>query len=89
MKLFHSLIAASLLLVSASLAFADETPVININTADREALAQLNGIGEKKAEAIIAWRENNGAFVSLDQLTEVNGIGEATIEKNREALTLE
>jgi len=89
MKLFHRLIAASLLLVSTSLAFADEAPIININTADREALAQLNGIGEKKAEAIIAWRDKNGTFVSLDQLAEVDGIGDATIEKNREALTLE
>ena len=89
MKLFHRLIAASLLLVSASLAFADEAPIININTADREALAQLNGIGEKKAEAIIAWRDKNGTFVSLDQLTEVDGVGDATIEKNREAMVLE
>jgi len=89
MKLFHRLIAASLLLVSASLAFADEVPMININTADREALAQLNGIGEKKAEAIIAWRDKNGTFVSLDQLAEVDGIGDATVEKNREAMVLE
>lgn len=89
MKLFHRLIAASLLLVCSSLAFADEAPIININTADREALAQLNGIGEKKAEAIIAWRDKNGAFVSLDQLAEVDGIGDATIEKNREAMVLE
>ena len=89
MKLFHRLIAASLLLVSASLASADEATIININTADREALAQLNGIGEKKAEAIIAWRDKNGTFVSLDQLTEVDGVGDATIEKNREAMVLE
>ena len=88
MKRLHRLIAASLLLVSAGLAFADEAPIININTADREALAQLNGVGEKKAEAIIVWRDKNGAFVSLDQLAEVNGIGDATIEKNREAMAL-
>ena len=89
MKFFHSLIAASLLLASASFAFADEASIVNINTADREALAQLNGIGEKKAEAIIAWRDKNGAFVSLEQLAEVDGIGAATIAKNRGILTLE
>lgn len=56
---------------------------VNINTADVETLAQLKGIGAKKAEAIIAWREANGNFQSVEQLLEIKGIGEATLEANR------
>jgi competence protein ComEA len=63
--------------------------IVNINTADAETLAQaLNGVGEAKAEAIVAWREANGSFTSLEQLTEVKGIGAATLEKNRHKLRL-
>ena len=68
-----------------SLAFAP----VNINTADAETLARvLEGIGESKAAAIVAWRETNGAFTSLDELTQVKGIGQATLEKNRDRLSL-
>lgn len=56
---------------------------VNINTADAETLAQLKGIGAKKAEAIVAWREINGNFQSVEQLLEIKGIGEATLEANR------
>lgn len=61
---------------------------ININTADAEALAKLNGIGAKKAEAIIAWRKANGGFKSVDQLAEVKGIGAKTVDKNRKNIRI-
>jgi competence protein ComEA len=61
---------------------------ININTADAEALAKLNGIGAKKAEAIIAWRKANGGFKSVDQLAEVKGIGAKTVDKNRKSIRI-
>lgn len=62
---------------------------VNINTADAATLANaLTGIGESKAQAIVAWREANGSFDSLDQLTEVKGIGQATVDKNRHKLSL-
>jgi len=62
---------------------------ININQASPEALAQaLNGVGLKKAQAIVKWREQNGSFTRIDQLTEVTGIGEKIIEQNRAILTL-
>ena len=62
---------------------------ISINTADAETLARvLEGIGENKAEAIVAWRESNGEFKSLDELTQVEGIGQATLEKNLDRLSL-
>lgn len=59
------------------------TPV-NINKADAETIAQsLNGIGLKKAEAIIQYRKENGAFKTLVELTNVKGIGEKTVKKNK------
>jgi competence protein ComEA len=67
---------------------AEVQEAININTADAQTLARLKGVGLKKAEAIIAWREANGPFVSVDQLTEVKGIGEATLAANRDKIRI-
>lgn len=62
---------------------------VNINTADAEALETgLVGIGAVKAQAIIAHRDANGPFASVDELLEVKGIGAATLEKNRARLSL-
>lgn len=62
---------------------------ININTASAEELSNgLVGIGIKKAEAIVEFRKANGAFRQVEELVEVNGIGEATLEKNKDRLTL-
>jgi competence protein ComEA len=62
--------------------------VININTADAQTLAKLNGIGPKKAEAIIAWRKANGAFKTVDQLADVKGIGAKTLDANRKMIRI-
>ena len=59
---------------------------ININTADKDALMSIKGIGEKRAGAIIMYREQNGPFSSVEQLAEIKGIGEVFIEKNRDRL---
>lgn len=56
---------------------------VNLNTATREELMTLSGIGEVKADAILAYRAENGAFQSVEQLLEVSGIGEKTLEKLR------
>lgn len=62
---------------------------VNINTADAETLqGELNGIGKVKAEAIIEHRTANGPFASVDELLEVKGIGAATLEKNRDRLSV-
>lgn len=61
---------------------------ININTASKEMLMELPGIGETKAQAIIDYRNQNGPFTSLEQIQEVSGIGPATFEKLKELITI-
>ena len=65
------------------------TALVNINSADAATLAdRLNGVGIKKAEAIVSFREQNGPFKSVDDLVNVTGIGAATLEKNRSLISL-
>ncbi|CAG1020682.1 hypothetical protein DOJK_00507 [Patescibacteria group bacterium] len=79
------LLLMSLLLSSFSV-FA--TPV-NINTADAKTIADsLNGIGLKKAQAIVDYRTKNGNFTSVDDLSKVSGIGAKTITKNKADILL-
>lgn len=61
---------------------------VNINTANVEELQQLKGIGAKKAAEIVAYREAHGEFKNIDELTNVKGIGKATLEKLREELVV-
>lgn len=61
---------------------------VNINTADEAALTTIPGIGPRTAQAIIAWRDQNGPFGSVDQLMEVKGIGPAKLEAMRSAVTV-
>lgn len=62
---------------------------VNLNAADAETLRrELAGIGQAKAEAIVAHREANGAFTSVDELLEVKGIGKALVDRNRDRLAL-
>lgn len=83
------LIATLVLLFSLATGFAHAEPAaININTADVATLASLNGIGESKAEAIVAYRDANGPFKAAADLANVKGIGERTIEKNAKRLTV-
>ncbi len=62
---------------------------VDINSADAKALDEaLEGVGPKKAEAIVADRNKNGPFKSLDDLTRVKGISAKTVEANRANMTL-
>lgn len=79
-------IILSLFLLFTFLAHAGE--VVNINTADKDTLMLVKGIGEKRAEAIIRYREKNGPFKSLQHLLEIRGVGQSFIEKNRSKLTV-
>lgn len=62
--------------------------VVNINTADATELATLKGIGPTKAEAIVNWRTENGSFKSIDELTQIKGIGDKTLEKIKDEITI-
>jgi competence protein ComEA len=60
---------------------------VDLNKADASTLqSELSGIGEAKAQAIVAYRESNGAFSSVDELLEVKGIGTALLDKHRAQL---
>ena len=61
---------------------------ININQAGVTELQQLNGIGQKKAEAIIQYRQQHGRFQTIEDLQKVKGIGPALLNKNRQRLVL-
>jgi competence protein ComEA len=54
-------------------------PLVNINTADQALLETLPDVGPVTAEAIIAWRTEHGGFTAIDELLEVDGIGDATL----------
>ena len=59
---------------------------ININTANKELLMSIKGVGEKRAEAIIAYRAKHGPFKSVDQLAEIKGLGQYFVDSNRDML---
>lgn len=63
---------------------------VNINFADADTLSdELSGIGQSKAEAIVAYRDLHGPYKQIEDLTNVKGIGLSTIEKNKSKLVLE
>lgn len=75
--------------VQASSVEEAKASTVNLNTADAQTLQDaLIGIGKVKAQAIIDHRDNNGPFASVDELLEVKGIGAATLEKNRDRLSV-
>ena len=78
--LLVALLACSLLLTAAD--------PVNINSADKQTLMQIKGIGEKRADAIIAHREKNGPFKSVEALTEIDGVGPSLIESNKDMLAI-
>jgi competence protein ComEA len=81
----HKLITLLIALLMVSLnAFA----AVNVNTASEAELQTLAGIGPAKAKAIIDYRDKNGAFKSVDDLTKVPGIGAGVLSKIRNDVTL-
>ena len=68
----------------------DDVPAvkININTASKEELQTLPGIGSVIAERIVEYREQNGGFRSIEEIVEVKGIGESILNSIRDMITI-
>ena len=74
--------------ISAGAAGGAVTSKINLNTAVKEQLMTLKGIGEARAEAIIAYRQEYGPFARIEDIMEVPGIKEAAFQKIKEDITV-
>ncbi|MBI5409551.1 MAG: helix-hairpin-helix domain-containing protein [Nitrospirae bacterium] len=89
------MIVCATLMVSilvSGLSFAEKSDVkapVNVNQATAKELASLPGIGKKKAEEIVSYREKNGKFKSLEDLKKVEGIGKDTFEKIKDHIVVE
>ncbi len=85
MKYIKSLILTIGLLCGAAVLAAPA----NINTADAQTLAAaIDGVGLKKANAIVAYRKANGPFESIQDLTKVKGIGNTTVKNNQDRISV-
>jgi len=93
---FSLALAAGILPGGTSAVYAQESApppaaaTVNINKADAAALASaLQGVGNARAQEIVRYREAYGPFESVEELTEVKGIGKSTLDDNRARITLE
>ena len=78
-----------LLLLLSLFAFNAIAAPVNVNTADAKTISEaLSGIGMKKAEAIVKYRTEKGLFKTAEDLTNVKGIGEKTVAKNKKDILL-
>lgn len=73
---------------TSSTAKSEASPTVNINTATVAELQKLNGIGQKRAEQIIAYREQNGNFKKIEDIMQVSGIGEKTFAGFKDQLAI-
>ena len=79
-------LALGMLLAAGSATAAER---VDVNSADAAAIdAALVNVGRSKAEAIVAYRKEHGAFKSAEQLVEVKGIGLSLVEKNRDRIAI-
>jgi len=78
-----------MMLVVACLSFTVYAQPVDINKASAQEISDsLKGVGLKKADAIVKYRKQHGAFASINELANVKGIGEKTIEKNKKNIHL-
>ena len=82
-------LATAVALGLSSLTFAAEPAApIDVNTASVEVLAEaIDGVGVKRARAIVEYREQHGAFASVDELAQVRGVSAGIVERNRDRIT--
>ena len=89
-KLAAKMLAICTLLLGLSPFASWASPPVNINLASAEVLAEsLQGVGLAKAHRIVEYREAHGPFEHIDELAAVQGIGSATVEKNRSVIRLQ
>lgn len=82
-------ILSLLLLFATAPVSADDVEMVDINTASAAELARvLEGVGRARADAIVEHRERFGPFTNIDELRYVNGVGAATVERNRARMTV-
>ena len=67
---------------------ADETDRVNLNTADKDTLMSLPGIGEARAEAIIQYRTEHGGFTAIEEIQQISGIKGAVYSKIEDRITV-
>ncbi|PIR85296.1 hypothetical protein COU15_01390 [Candidatus Kaiserbacteria bacterium CG10_big_fil_rev_8_21_14_0_10_45_20] len=84
--MYKSVVVLFLLFIVTPYAFADHA--VNINTADKEMLTTLTGIGDVKAQAIIDYRTQNGNFQTIEDIKNVSGIGEVTFNNIKDHITV-
>jgi len=82
------IVALSLVLLMVGIAVAEGNTKININTASVEELVQLDRIGQRYAERIVAYREQNGPFKVPEDIMQVAGIGPKTFEANKDRIVV-
>lgn len=66
----------------------EENILVNINTAGKDELTKIPGVGDSKAHAIIKYREENGDFNDIEDIKKVSGIGESLFEKIKDYITV-
>lgn len=87
-KTCFTLIIVALIFIAGGYAVAEDAK-ININTASANELLKLSQIGEKKSEAIVAYRDEHGSFTAIEDITKVKGIGDKIFEKIKDHITVE
>jgi len=79
---------AVMLFITTSFFAASTYAAVDLNTATTEQLQSVNGIGPKKAEAIVEYRKKNGQFKTVNDLDKVPGFGKSTLDKVKNEITV-
>ncbi len=86
--IFQEIPAAENSAPNKSAKFAQNNSLININTADKDELTKLRGVGPVIADRILEYRTNNGTFENIEDIKKVKGIGPKTFEKMKDSITV-